>query len=535
MADANEAPVDGSLSNRLASISGGDKHTCAILSTGAVKCWGLNVDGQLGDNTKINRSVPTAVNGLDSGVTAISAGGRHTCALLATGGAKCWGFGDYGQLGDNTATSRMVPTAVYGLNIGVTAITSGSTHTCALLATGGVKCWGVNIWGELGDNTATTFRHLPTNVYGLSTGVTAIAAGANFTCALFESGGVKCWGHNARSQLGDGTNVGKLIPTNVVGFSSDVSAVTAGGYHTCALMTTNGLTCWGRNSDGELGDNTTVWRNTPTNVNGLSSGVGATTTTTTTTLVAESPTPIVTIAAGQISVATIAPVVVGSSKSQSVPVDHVSVSTSTTEVPTSRVPIATVAPNDTSRSMIPIDVPVISRGGAGLVVAGTVVPVQVTRRDNHILVDTSSFSANYSCIGADGTDMPLDNDGFLRLEHGDAIQFAVTGYAIDSEVEVRLYSDPILLGVTTVKSDGSLTAAFHIPIGVSSGAHQVVLVGKNTSGDTAIFTTGIIVGAQESTPLFVRILIAIPILGAILVGLLMPAILRRRKARPIGR
>ena len=200
------------------SRSAGLYHTCALLSTGAVKCWGYNQYGQLGDNSQTQRLTPVDVSGLSSGVTAISAGIYHTCALLSTGAVKCWGYNVYGQLGDNSKTQRLTPVDVSGLSSGVTAISASGYHTCALLSTGAVKCWGYNPYGQLGDNSQTN-RLTPVDVSGLSSGVTEISASFFHTCALLSTGAVKCWGGNNFGQLGDNSQTQRLTPVAVSGIS----------------------------------------------------------------------------------------------------------------------------------------------------------------------------------------------------------------------------------------------------------------------------------------------------------------------------
>jgi len=245
---------------------------CVLLSSGAVKCWGQNTYGQLGDGTTTNSSTPVNVSTLSSGVRAISAGLLFNCALLNTGAAKCWGQNTSGQLGDGSATQRNSPVDVSGLSSGVAAIESGYYHACALLNTGAVKCWGQNGYGQLGD-ASTTQRNSPVDVSGLSSGVIAISAGYYHTCALLNTGAVKCWGLNTYGELGDGTTTTSSTPVNVSTLSSGVSAISAGGYQTCALLSTGAVKCWGQNTYGQLGDGSTTQRTSPVDVSGLTSGV----------------------------------------------------------------------------------------------------------------------------------------------------------------------------------------------------------------------------------------------------------------------
>jgi alpha-tubulin suppressor-like RCC1 family protein len=262
------------LENEVISVSSGSDHTCAITSAGKGKCWGDNSYGKLGDGTTISRSTPVDVSELFSEVIAVSTGYMHSCALTSEGGVKCWGNNDYLQLGDGTNSSRITPVDVDELTSGTKMVSLGIFHTCAITATDGVNCWGNNEDAQLGDGTNTS-QSTPVNVVGLANEVVAVSAGYQHTCALTSAGGVKCWGENGYGQLGTGNTIDSKTPVDVSGLTDGVKAISAAFEHTCALMSTGGVKCWGNNMYGQLGDGTQISRNSPVNVVGLTSGIQA--------------------------------------------------------------------------------------------------------------------------------------------------------------------------------------------------------------------------------------------------------------------
>jgi alpha-tubulin suppressor-like RCC1 family protein len=251
-------------------VSAGNSQACAVSSAGAVYCWGYNNYGQLGDASTANRHTPVAVDtsGVLAGVTItrISAGYEHTCAVSSAGAVYCWGNNEDGQLGNGGITNQSSPVAVTGLT-GVTQVSAGGAHTCALTSAGAVYCWGRNNSGQLGNGNLATNQSSPVAVTGL-TGVTQVSAGWNDTCALSSAGAVYCWGNNEDGQLGDGSIGWSSTPVAVTGLTG-VTQISAGNYDTCAVSSAGAAYCWGRNNKGQLGDASTTERHAPVAVSAL--------------------------------------------------------------------------------------------------------------------------------------------------------------------------------------------------------------------------------------------------------------------------
>ena len=252
-------------------VSGGYLHSCDVTTKGAVRCWGYNAYGQLGDNSTATSTKPVAVYGLGSKVKHVTSGYMHSCALTTRGKVWCWGWNAYGQLGDNTTTNSSKPVAVANLGK-VKAIDAGYLHTCAITTKGAVKCWGYNANGQLGDNSATNSL-TPVSVYGITKGAKAVSSSYTSTCAITSKGAAKCWGDNSYGQLGDNSTTSSNKPVTAYGLTKKVKQISAGQYSTCAVNGNNKALCWGYNAQGQLGDNSTTNSSKPVGVYGLGSGI----------------------------------------------------------------------------------------------------------------------------------------------------------------------------------------------------------------------------------------------------------------------
>jgi alpha-tubulin suppressor-like RCC1 family protein len=233
--------------------------SCAVLSSGVVKCWGTDEEGPDGPDASgsYGGTVATTVSGLPPAAEVSVGTLNYACVLLLDGTVQCWGSNPYGQLGNGSVTNATDPAPVLGIT-GATAIAAGWDHACALLAGGTVACWGDDGDGELGLGTAASSQPCgdpcattPVKVPNLS-GVTAIAAGLEDTCALLSDGTVRCWGFNADGQLGDGTTTNSPTPVAVTGLTG-ATAIAMSEEQACALLASGGVVCWGRNDSDQLG------------------------------------------------------------------------------------------------------------------------------------------------------------------------------------------------------------------------------------------------------------------------------------------
>jgi uncharacterized repeat protein (TIGR02543 family) len=264
-------------------------HTLAVTTSGRVYAWGRNFYGALGDGTTTNRTTPTLISftGLQSGETiqSVEAGGGRSLALTTSGRVYAWGYNPQGQVGDGTTTARTTPTLISftGLQSGeiIQSVAALGSHALALTTSGRVYAWGVNNSGQLGDGT-TTWRKTPTLISftGLQSGeiIKSVAAGVYHSLAVTTSGRVYAWGNNNDGELGDDTTTDRNTPTLIsfTGLQSGeiIKSVAAGVHHSLAVTTSSRLYAWGNNTHGQLGDGTTTARTTPTLISftGLQSG-----------------------------------------------------------------------------------------------------------------------------------------------------------------------------------------------------------------------------------------------------------------------
>jgi alpha-tubulin suppressor-like RCC1 family protein len=266
------ARVDRLTPTEVAHLSGaltlavGAAHTCAW-SSGAAEparlgCWGANQAGQLGDGTRIDRGTVAPLK-ISLDARELVAGALHTCLGALDGGVWCWGRGSRGQLGASLMIDYVVPVSAVGL-AGATHLAAGGAHTCAVRGPGAgvVACWGANDEGQLGGGTFEKPTGVVT-VMNIAEDVAQLALGAAHTCARYSSGRVVCWGRGTEGQLGDGRRTSTPAPVDVSGIA-DAAAIAAGDNHTCAVSRAGSVSCWGAGAEGQLGSDSTEDRALPT-------------------------------------------------------------------------------------------------------------------------------------------------------------------------------------------------------------------------------------------------------------------------------
>ena len=274
---ATPVQVQG-LPSAASSIACGYFHVCAIVS-GALYCWGYGEAGQLGNGMFLSSSpngvaMATPVTNMGSSVTAVTAGSDQTCAIKS-GTLYCWGDNTYGEVGTGTLGNQYATPQVVSLtNPGVVnAVSAAGYHTCLLYAGGTVLCWGMNNSGELGQGFFTSSAPYGTGtaaaVVGSVSGI-AIELGDSHSCALNGNSTISCWGNDTSGQLGNGSIVspGIDMAVAVTGLPLAPTAVSAGGFQTCALLKNGSVYCWGSNSSGELGNGNEAQSSAPTQVLG---------------------------------------------------------------------------------------------------------------------------------------------------------------------------------------------------------------------------------------------------------------------------
>lgn len=219
-----------------------------------MRCWGSDTSGQLGNNAALtNQPTPASVSGVTT-ASQVWSGGSHTCARLNNGRVTCWGSDSRGQLGDSISlTNQPTPVTISNSDISTaTAVSLGNEHSCALLSGGGIKCWGSDQSGQLGDNLAAADQALPVDVSSI-TSATQIAVGLNHSCARLSTGSMVCWGADLNGQLGNGSPTANEYTQVTVNSLNSVYLISAGGNESCALLSNNQMYCWGANASGQLG------------------------------------------------------------------------------------------------------------------------------------------------------------------------------------------------------------------------------------------------------------------------------------------
>ena len=248
-------------------IECGNAHTSAIKTDGTLWLWGHNGHAQLGDNSIVNKSTPVQVAGAGTNWKLISCGAYNTAAIKTDGTLWLWGFNDYGGLGDNSITKKSTPVQTVLGGTDWKSVAIGRYHTTAIKTDGTLWTWGYNLYGQLGDNDPDN-KSTPVQVAGAGTSWKSVAVGYFHASAIKTDGTLWTWGRSNYGQLGDNSKTDKSTPVQVAGAGTNWKSVSAGQVHTAAIKTDGTLWLWGFNNYGELGDNSVADKSTPVQVEG---------------------------------------------------------------------------------------------------------------------------------------------------------------------------------------------------------------------------------------------------------------------------
>ncbi len=242
-------------------VSGGYQHTAAIKTDGTLWAWGKNAFGAVGDNTIADRSTPRQEFTSSTNWKQV-AGGYHTAAIKTDGTLWSWGRNLSAAIGDNTTAPRSTPRQEFTSSTNWKQVACGFRHTSAIKTNGTLWAWGRNNEGQLGDNT-TADRSTPRQEITSGTNWKQASCGYNHTAAIKTDGTLWLWGRNNEGQLGDNTNANRSTPRQEFTSGTNWKQVACGAFHTAAIKTDGTLWAWGYNVYGQIGDNTIAFRSTP--------------------------------------------------------------------------------------------------------------------------------------------------------------------------------------------------------------------------------------------------------------------------------
>jgi alpha-tubulin suppressor-like RCC1 family protein len=243
-------------------VACGIGHAASIKTDGTLWAWGNNWAGHLGDNSTTNKSSPVQTIAGGTNWKQVACGSNHTVAIKTDGTLWTWGYDGYGQLGDNTNSNKSSPVQTICGGTNWKQVACGYKHTAAIKADGTLWTWGHNQYGQLGDNS-TAHKSSPVQTICGGTNWKQVACAYGYTAAIKTDGTLWTWGHNQYGQLGNNTTTHKSSPVQTIAGGTNWKQVATGYRHTAAIKTDGTLWAWGDNSNGKLGDNTTVPKSSP--------------------------------------------------------------------------------------------------------------------------------------------------------------------------------------------------------------------------------------------------------------------------------